>query len=133
VCTCSPGSSRNLIAGFPDIAAAVTQLDEGVVLDGELVIWNAGRFDFAALQDRLRSGSRRVRNLVTAAPAASIVFDLLATTAVTSATVPIGSGVGNWSSSSPAACPTGSCSSRLPPTPLSRAAGCSGTPRSELR
>jgi len=78
VCTCSPGSSRNLIAGFPDIAAAVTQLDEGVVLDGELVIWNAGRFDFAALQDRLRSGSRRVRNLVTAAPAASVVFDLLA-------------------------------------------------------
>jgi len=77
VCTCSSGSSRNLIAGFPDIAAAVAQLDEGVVLDGELVVWRAGRFDFGALQDRLRSGWRRVRNLVTAAPAASVVFDLL--------------------------------------------------------
>jgi ATP-dependent DNA ligase len=69
---------RNLIAGFPDIAAAVAQLDEGVVLDGELVVWRAGRFDFGVLQDRLRSGSRRTRNLVTALPAAYIVFDLLA-------------------------------------------------------
>ena len=68
---------RNLTAGFPDVAAAVAQLDD-VVLDGELVVWRAGRFDFAALQDRLRSGSRRVRDLVTAAPAAFIVFDLLA-------------------------------------------------------
>jgi ATP-dependent DNA ligase len=49
-----------------------------VVLDGELVVWRAGRFDFGALQDRLRSGSRRTRDLVTAAPAAFIVFDLLA-------------------------------------------------------
>jgi ATP-dependent DNA ligase len=48
-----------------------------VVIDGELVVWRAGRFDFGALQDRLRSGWRRVRNLVTAAPAASVVFDLL--------------------------------------------------------
>ena len=55
----------------------MAQLDEGVVIDGELVVWRAGRFDFGALQDRLRSGWRRVRNLVTAAPAASVVFDLL--------------------------------------------------------
>ena len=45
---------RNLTARFPDVAAAVAQLDD-VVLDGELVVWRAGRFDFAALQDRLRS------------------------------------------------------------------------------
>jgi len=31
------------------------------------VVWRAGRFDFAALQDRLRSG--RVRGLVAAEPA----------------------------------------------------------------
>src|SRR3954464_8026980 len=68
---------RNLTASFPDVAAAVAQLDD-VVLDGELVVWRAGRFDFAALQDRLRSGRTRVRGLVTAAPAAYIVFDLLA-------------------------------------------------------
>src|SRR5215208_2214632 len=68
---------RDLTAGFPDVAAAVARLDD-VVLDGELVVWRAGRFDFAALQDRLRSGRARVGNLVTAAPAAYIVFDLLA-------------------------------------------------------
>jgi ATP-dependent DNA ligase len=68
---------RDLIAGFPDIAAAVARLGE-VVLDGELVVWRAGRFDFAALQDRLRSGRTRVHGLITAAPAAYIVFDLLA-------------------------------------------------------
>ena len=47
---------RMLTAHFPDVAAAVTVLGEEVLLDGELVIWKAGRFDFAALQDRLRSG-----------------------------------------------------------------------------
>jgi ATP-dependent DNA ligase len=68
---------RCLTAAFPDVAAAVAQLDE-VVLDGEIVVWRAGRFDFAALQERLRSGPARVRDLATAAPAAFIVFDLLA-------------------------------------------------------
>jgi ATP-dependent DNA ligase len=67
---------RSLTAAFPDVVAAVDQLD-GVVLDGEVVVWRGGRFDFAALQDRLRSGSARVRRLVTAAPAAYIVFDAL--------------------------------------------------------
>ena len=59
------------------MAAAVARLGD-VVLDGELVVWRAGRFDFAALQDRLRSGRTRVHGLVTAAPAAYIVFNLLA-------------------------------------------------------
>jgi ATP-dependent DNA ligase len=68
---------RDLTAGFPDVAAAVARLGD-VVLDGELVVWRAGRFDFAALQDRLRSGRTRVHGLVTASPAAYIVFDLLA-------------------------------------------------------
>src|SRR5215212_2583046 len=67
---------RDLTAGFPDVAAAAANLGD-VVLDGELVVWKTGRFDFAALQDRLRSGRTRVRGLVTAAPAAYIVFDLL--------------------------------------------------------
>jgi ATP-dependent DNA ligase len=68
---------RDLTTRFPDVAAAVARLDD-VVLDGELVVWRAGRFDFAALQDRLRSGRTRMHGLVTAAPAAYIVFDLLA-------------------------------------------------------
>src|SRR3954449_6774707 len=45
---------RMLTAHFPDVAAAVDRLAKRAVLDGELVIWQAGRFDFAALQDRLR-------------------------------------------------------------------------------
>ena len=68
---------RDLTPAFPDVAAAVEQLGE-VVVDGELVVWRAGRFDFAALQDRLRSGRTRVRGLVAAEPAAYVVFDLLA-------------------------------------------------------
>jgi ATP-dependent DNA ligase len=35
---------------FPEIVDAVAELDVDVVLDGELVCWNHGRVDFAALQ-----------------------------------------------------------------------------------
>jgi ATP-dependent DNA ligase len=68
---------RSLTPAFPDVAAAVDRLGD-VVLDGELVVWRAGRFDFAALQDRLRSGPARVRDLIAAAPATYVVFDLVA-------------------------------------------------------
>ena len=43
-----------------------------------MVIWQAGRFDFAALQDRLRAGPRRAHSLAAVIPAAYVVFDLLA-------------------------------------------------------
>ena len=76
-CCCSRASCAISPPAFPDVAAAVAQLGD-VVVDGELVVWRAGRFDFAALQDRLRSGRARVRGLVAAAPAAYVVFDLLA-------------------------------------------------------
>jgi ATP-dependent DNA ligase len=70
---------RPLTHAFPDVAATLTPVaDEGMVLDGEVVVWRAGRLDFAALQDRLRSGPTRVRELAVAAPAAYVVFDLLA-------------------------------------------------------
>jgi ATP-dependent DNA ligase len=69
---------RVLTAHFPDIAAAVTTLDTDVVLDGEVVVWRAGRLDFGALQDRVRSGPARARSLALELPAAYVVFDLLA-------------------------------------------------------
>ena len=69
---------RMLTAHFPDIAAAVAGLARRAVLDGEVVIWQAGRFDFAALQDRLRAGPRRAHSLAAVIPAAYVVFDLLA-------------------------------------------------------
>jgi ATP-dependent DNA ligase len=70
---------RWLTDSFPDLTSTLAALaDERVVLDGELVVWREGRFDFAALQDRLRSGPARVRALASATPAAFVVFDLLA-------------------------------------------------------
>jgi ATP-dependent DNA ligase len=70
---------RPLAPAFPDVAAALAPFTHrGVVLDGELVVWRRGRFDFPALQDRLRSGPARVRELAAATPAAYVVFDLLA-------------------------------------------------------
>jgi ATP-dependent DNA ligase len=69
---------RMLTAHFPDVAAAVSTLDTDVVLDGELVVWGAGRLDFGALQDRVRSGPARARALALELPAAYVVFDLLA-------------------------------------------------------
>ncbi len=41
---------RLLTDAFPDLAAALTPFQcEGVVVDGEVVVWRAGRLDFAAL------------------------------------------------------------------------------------
>jgi ATP-dependent DNA ligase len=62
---------RNLTDAFPEICAAVAeQCRPGTVLDGEIVCWRDGRFDFSALLGRL-GGAR--------APAASlVVFDMLA-------------------------------------------------------
>jgi ATP-dependent DNA ligase len=68
---------RDLTPGFPDVATAVAKLGD-LVLDGELVCWRAARFDFGALQDRLRSGPTRIRTLTVTQPAAYVVFDLLA-------------------------------------------------------
>ncbi|MGK2874727.1 MAG: ATP-dependent DNA ligase [Nocardioides sp.] len=73
--------SRNgadLTAGFPDIVgAACEQLQPGTVVDGELVVWSAGRLDFAALAPRLAYRGRR-RPPAQLAPATFLAFDLLA-------------------------------------------------------
>jgi ATP-dependent DNA ligase len=64
----------------PDIvAAAVRQLAEGVVLDGELVIAGAdGRQSFDALQQRLVTSPAKSRAKAAQVPAAYAAFDLLA-------------------------------------------------------
>jgi hypothetical protein len=86
---------RDLTAGFPEVAAAVAQLGD-VVLDGELVVWRAGRFDFAALQDRLRSGPKRVSGLMATTPAA-FTFSTCSPTAVTTCTGgPMQRGAASW-------------------------------------
>jgi hypothetical protein len=75
---------NDLTDGFRDIAAAaVSQLPDGVVLDGELLVSTNGRLDFDALQKRLVTTSpARPRQLIAAIPASYVAFDLLASAGV---------------------------------------------------
>ena len=45
---------------------------------GELVVWNDGHLDFAALHQRLHPGVARARRLAVTRPARFVVFNLLA-------------------------------------------------------
>jgi ATP-dependent DNA ligase len=69
---------------FPDVVgAAVRQVPDGVVLDGELVILTAaGRLSFDALQQRLVSSPAKARRLAAEQPASYAAFDVLAANGV---------------------------------------------------
>jgi ATP-dependent DNA ligase len=69
---------RPLTRYFPEIVAALEQLDTAVVLDGELVLWREGRLDFAGLQQRVHPADARARQLSLASAASFVVFDVLA-------------------------------------------------------
>ncbi|GAB3201803.1 ATP-dependent DNA ligase [Nocardioides hungaricus] len=72
-------TGADLTGGFPDVVeAACEQLATGTVVDGELVVWRAGRLDFGALAPRLAYRGRR-RPPATIAPATFLAFDALAT------------------------------------------------------
>ncbi|WP_234321328.1 ATP-dependent DNA ligase [Streptomyces katrae] len=65
---------------FPDlVAAAETQLPHGLVLDGELVVWDveAGRLSFEALQRRAAARPRGAASLAARWPAYFVAFDVL--------------------------------------------------------
>ncbi|MFJ6785283.1 ATP-dependent DNA ligase [Streptomyces yangpuensis] len=65
---------------FPDlVAAAVQQLPAGLVLDGELVVWDpdAGALSFEALQRRAAARARSAPALAASTPAFFIAFDVL--------------------------------------------------------
>lgn len=65
---------------FPDlVAAAIEQLPHGLVLDGELLVWDPeeGRLSFEALQRRAAARARGASALAARTPAYFIVFDLL--------------------------------------------------------
>ncbi|WP_406080137.1 ATP-dependent DNA ligase [Micromonospora sp. NBC_00858] len=70
-------AGRNLTTYFPDITRAVRMLPPGVVLDGELIVWQRGRTNFALLQRRVTAG-RGLLSLVHECPAHYVLFDLLA-------------------------------------------------------
>ncbi|MGI5243298.1 ATP-dependent DNA ligase [Dactylosporangium sp. CA-139066] len=63
---------------FPDVTRLLRTLPPGVVLDGELVIWDPehGRTNFVALQKRIIAG-RWLLAETTARPAHYVVFDAL--------------------------------------------------------
>lgn len=72
----------DLAYAFPELVRAMReQLPEHVVLDGEIVVTQAGRLDFSALQQRLRprseSGSGSIDRLADTLPAMFLAFDLL--------------------------------------------------------
>ncbi|MFI5831892.1 ATP-dependent DNA ligase [Streptomyces sp. NPDC051578] len=64
---------------FPDLVAAVKQLPDGLVLDGELIVWEtaAGRLSFERLQRRTAARGRAACELAASLPAFFIAFDVL--------------------------------------------------------
>ncbi|MET7533895.1 ATP-dependent DNA ligase [Streptomyces goshikiensis] len=65
---------------FPDlVAAAVEQLPAGLVLDGELLVWDpeAGALSFEGLQRRAAARSRSAATLAARLPAYYVAFDVL--------------------------------------------------------
>ncbi|MER5570486.1 ATP-dependent DNA ligase [Streptomyces goshikiensis] len=65
---------------FPDlVAAAAEQLPAGLVLDGELLVWDieAGALSFEGLQRRAAARSRSAATLAARLPAYYVAFDVL--------------------------------------------------------
>ncbi|WP_316250286.1 ATP-dependent DNA ligase [Micromonospora aurantiaca (nom. illeg.)] len=70
-------AGRNLTPYFPDITRAVRAfVPPGAVLDGELVVWERGRTNFALLQRRVTAGRQLLRE-AREHPAYYVTFDLL--------------------------------------------------------
>ncbi|MEU6863746.1 ATP-dependent DNA ligase [Streptomyces sp. NPDC046876] len=70
-------SGRIVTSAFPDLAAAARQLPADTVLDGEVVVWNAGRTDFALVQRRAAATAARAAVLAQSLPASYAAFDVL--------------------------------------------------------
>ncbi|WP_411102273.1 ATP-dependent DNA ligase [Streptomyces sp. cmx-4-9] len=70
-------SGRIVTSAFPDLAAAARQLPAGTVLDGEVVVWHAGRTDFALVQRRAAATPARAAVLAQSLPASYAAFDVL--------------------------------------------------------
>ncbi|MEV6369775.1 ATP-dependent DNA ligase [Micromonospora musae] len=71
-------AGRNLTIYFPDITRAIrSAIPPGAVLDGELIVLERGRTNFAQLQRRVTAG-RGLMRLTRERPAHYVLFDLLA-------------------------------------------------------
>lgn len=88
---------------FPDLVGAAEDLPDGLVLDGELVVWVEGQMSFEALQRRAVSGGRTAARLAQEMPAHFIAFDILQLDGQERCTSRTASGAHGWSSCSPTA------------------------------
>ncbi|MER5727135.1 ATP-dependent DNA ligase [Streptomyces sp. NPDC002138] len=70
-------SGRVVTSAFPDLVAAARQLPAGTTLDGEVVVWHAGRTDFALVQRRAAATAARAAILARTLPASYAAFDVL--------------------------------------------------------
>ncbi|MET9700634.1 ATP-dependent DNA ligase [Streptomyces sp. NPDC006529] len=70
-------SGRVVTSAFPDLAAAALLLPAGTTLDGEVVVWHAGRTDFALVQRRAAATAARAAVLARTLPASYAAFDVL--------------------------------------------------------
>ncbi|MFD5572795.1 ATP-dependent DNA ligase [Streptomyces cadmiisoli] len=70
-------SGRDVTPQWLDLALAGMQLPPGVILDGEGIVYVAGRIDFGAAQARANSTPARARALAEQHPAHYAVFDIL--------------------------------------------------------
>jgi ATP-dependent DNA ligase len=71
-------NDRPLSRYFPEVVQALRSLRATAVLDGELLAYESGRVDFAALMARLHPSSSRVEQLSRQSPACFVAFDVLA-------------------------------------------------------
>ncbi|MGW7348508.1 ATP-dependent DNA ligase [Streptomyces sp. NPDC054854] len=64
---------------FPDPVAAAEQPPDGLVLDGEVLVWDpeAGRLSFEAWQPRAAARARTALALAARLPAYHVAFDIL--------------------------------------------------------
>ena len=72
-------NERPMTRYFPEVvAAALANLPERCVVDGEIVIAGEGGLDFEALLQRIHPAASRVKLLAEQTPASFVAFDLLA-------------------------------------------------------
>ncbi len=71
-------NKRPLLRYFPELTTALTQLPEGTVVDGEIVVVVDGATDFDTLQQRIHPAESRINMLSEETPAELVAFDLLA-------------------------------------------------------